>query len=68
MVRKTSVVYRTSVTYKNITRGFTKEKTEGQCLYPFPKWAFNMKGYDLWLEKKKNGGDKDNGSGCDYSS
>lgn len=28
----------------------------------------NLKEYDIWLEKKKNRGDTDNGSGCNYSS
>ncbi len=29
-------------------------KIERECLYQFPKGAFNLKEYDLWLEKKKN--------------
>lgn len=45
-----------------------KYQTEGECLYQFPEGAFNMKEYDSWLEKKKNRGDIDNGSGCNYSS
>lgn len=45
-----------------------KYQTEGECLYQFPEGAFNMKEYDLWLEKKKNRSDTNNGSGCNYSS
>ena len=45
-----------------------KYQAEGECLYQFPEGAFNMKEYDSWLEKKKNGGDTDNGSGRNYSS
>lgn len=45
-----------------------KYQMKGECLYQFPEGAFNMKEYDSWLEKKKNRGDTDNGSGCNYSS
>jgi hypothetical protein len=45
-----------------------KYQMAGECLYQFPEGAFNLKEYDIWLEKKKNRSDTDNGSGCNYSS
>lgn len=45
-----------------------KYQIGGECLYQFPEGAFNLKEYDLWLEKKKNRSDSDDGSGCNYSS
>lgn len=43
-----------------------KYQMEGECLYQFPEGAFNLKEYDIWLERKKNRSNTDNGSGCNY--